>query len=151
MLVTTDLGARGLDLSNVALVINYDLPKHADEYIHRIGRTGRAGSQGIAISLIGKRDWLSFCAIKMKLQQAYEFSTVEGLEAKFSGIVPRKVKSQPSNKAENAKEEKSNQRRPVKRTRSKQDLSQLPDAGAVPIMRKKPVVDDDDTGDSEQF
>ena len=147
VLVTTDLGARGLDLSNVALVINYDLPKHADEYIHRIGRTGRAGSQGIAISLIGKRDWLSFCAIKMKLQQAYEFSTVEGLEAKFSGIVPRRVKSQPSNKAENAKEVKSNERHPVKRTRSKQDLSQLPDAGAVPIMRKKPAVDEDNTED----
>ena len=49
ILVTTDLASRGLDLSKVGLVVNFDLPKNADEYIHRIGRTGRAGATGTSI------------------------------------------------------------------------------------------------------
>ncbi len=50
-LVATDVAARGIDISDITHVINYDLPKFSEDYVHRIGRTGRAGKSGIAISL----------------------------------------------------------------------------------------------------
>lgn len=52
LLVATDVAARGLDVADLPLVFNYDLPFHAEDYIHRIGRTGRAGSAGVAISFV---------------------------------------------------------------------------------------------------
>eukprot|EP00747_Dinoflagellata_sp_TGD_P165695 gnl/TRDRNA2_/TRDRNA2_187356_c0_seq1.p1 gnl/TRDRNA2_/TRDRNA2_187356_c0~~gnl/TRDRNA2_/TRDRNA2_187356_c0_seq1.p1 ORF type:complete len:591 (+),score=100.50 gnl/TRDRNA2_/TRDRNA2_187356_c0_seq1:163-1935(+) len=55
ILVATDVAARGLDISNVGLVINYDMPKHMDDYVHRIGRTGRAGKRGVAIGFVNER------------------------------------------------------------------------------------------------
>ena len=51
VLITTDLLARGIDVQQVSLVINYDLPSNRENYIHRIGRTGRAGAKGTAITL----------------------------------------------------------------------------------------------------
>ena len=51
-LIATDVAARGIDVENVSLVVNYELPPERETYIHRIGRTGRAGHSGIAISLI---------------------------------------------------------------------------------------------------
>jgi superfamily II DNA/RNA helicase len=50
VLVTTDLAGRGIDIPGLAVVVNYDLPRSADDYVHRIGRTGRAGAAGLAIS-----------------------------------------------------------------------------------------------------
>ncbi|HQB85291.1 MAG: ATP-dependent RNA helicase RhlE [Parcubacteria group bacterium ADurb.Bin247] len=52
ILVATDIAARGIDVSNISLVINYDLPENSGDYVHRIGRTGRAGSNGLAISFV---------------------------------------------------------------------------------------------------
>lgn len=60
ILVATDVAARGLDIRNVAYVYNYDVPKTADEYVHRIGRTARAGSVGDAITLLSDHDYENF-------------------------------------------------------------------------------------------
>jgi len=60
VLVCTDVAARGLDIKNVSHVYNYDIPKTSDEYIHRIGRTARAGKEGIAINLVSERDYENF-------------------------------------------------------------------------------------------
>ncbi len=86
VLVTTDVASRGLDLLNVSLVINFDMPKFAEEYVHRIGRTGRAGAKGDAVSLVGPKDWDNFKKVQVFLRKTFEISTIPGLEAKFSGL-----------------------------------------------------------------
>ncbi|MCX7655349.1 MAG: DEAD/DEAH box helicase [Treponemataceae bacterium] len=63
-LVATDVAARGLDIDNLAMVINYELPQDAENYVHRIGRTARAGRQGVAISLVGESDAYELPAIE---------------------------------------------------------------------------------------
>jgi superfamily II DNA/RNA helicase len=72
VLVCTDVASRGLDIKNVELVINYELPIEAANYVHRIGRTGRAGEEGKAISLCGHGDWENLEAIKELIQAKIE-------------------------------------------------------------------------------
>merc|ERR1712110_284338 len=55
VLVATDVAARGLHIDNVSLVVNFDMPKQLDDYVHRIGRTGRAGRKGVAIAFVNER------------------------------------------------------------------------------------------------
>ena len=54
ILVATDVAARGLDIPDVSLVVNYDTPQNIEDYVHRIGRTGRAGNTGVAVSFINE-------------------------------------------------------------------------------------------------
>merc|ERR1711904_356861 len=56
VLISTDLLARGIDVQQVSLVINYDMPQHVENYLHRIGRSGRFGRKGVAINFLTKRD-----------------------------------------------------------------------------------------------
>lgn len=56
ILVATDIAARGLDIASVSVVFNMDMPKNIEDYTHRIGRTGRIGSEGIAISCVNEID-----------------------------------------------------------------------------------------------
>jgi superfamily II DNA/RNA helicase len=56
ILLSTDLLSRGIDIQQLSLVINFDLPKSKETYIHRIGRSGRYGRKGVAINLVGDRD-----------------------------------------------------------------------------------------------
>ncbi|MBI4177434.1 MAG: DEAD/DEAH box helicase [Candidatus Aenigmarchaeota archaeon] len=63
VLVATDVAARGLDIRNVSHVYNYDVPKSSADYIHRVGRTARAGSEGDAVTLLSERDHVSFTMV----------------------------------------------------------------------------------------
>lgn len=56
VLISTDVGARGLDIEDVAIVVNWDLPEEPEEYTHRVGRTARAGRGGVAVSFVTERD-----------------------------------------------------------------------------------------------
>ena len=67
ILVATDVASRGLDVPAVDLVINYDVPRNPDDYVHRVGRTARAGKKGEAITLVGQRDVSLFLAIEGRI------------------------------------------------------------------------------------
>ncbi len=72
VLVATDIASRGLHVDDVAHVINYDLPKMAEDFIHRVGRTGRAGSQGRATTLVAGAEWLELRQIERTLKLQIE-------------------------------------------------------------------------------
>ncbi len=83
ILVATDVAARGLDVRGISHVINFDLPKFAEDYVHRIGRTGRGGSTGIAISFASNRDAQLLKRIERYTEQSIKMHTIEGLEPKY--------------------------------------------------------------------
>ncbi|HEX4943521.1 MAG TPA: DEAD/DEAH box helicase [Usitatibacteraceae bacterium] len=82
VLVATDVAARGIDVQGISHVINYDLPRQAEDYVHRIGRTGRAGRNGTAISLVNSREHAQVKTIERFTAQPIPVSVIEGLEPK---------------------------------------------------------------------
>ena len=87
ILVCTDVAARGLDIKGVSHVYNYDVPKTSDEYIHRIGRTARAGKEGEAITIVSSRDYENFQRVMMDHElsiERKELPEFERINARFS-------------------------------------------------------------------
>ena len=78
ILVATDIAARGLDIEQLPLVINFDLPMAPEDYIHRIGRTGRAGAEGQAVSLITHDEMEQFRGIQRLIKTEMNFALVAG-------------------------------------------------------------------------
>lgn len=145
ILVTTDVASRGIDIPNVSHVINFDMPKHTEEYVHRVGRTGRAGNKGDAISLVGPKDWDSFKRVELYLQQDLTFSVLEGLKGKFKGIKPRKPafkKGGPAKKASKPQVKKA-PKKPVKRDKSFHQNVAVGDSVFIPKKKVAPKVDDE--------
>ena len=103
IVVATDVAARGLDIKGIDIVINYDMPRNGTDYTHRIGRTGRAGEEGLAVSLISAFEWNLMSSIERYLRVRFDQRKLKGLEAKYKG--PKKVKA--SGKAAGTKKKKS--------------------------------------------
>ncbi|MGF1715791.1 DEAD/DEAH box helicase [Photobacterium chitinilyticum] len=80
VLIATDIAARGLDIEKLPVVINFDLPRSPSDYMHRIGRSGRAGEVGLALSLIDYEDFHHFKVIEKKNKIRLEREQVEGYE-----------------------------------------------------------------------
>lgn len=139
VLVATDIAARGLDIKHVSHVVNFDLPKHPEDYIHRIGRTGRAGSDGIAISFVSKKDWPSLERIQLLLKSTFTFSELDGLVARFKGL--KAIKAKPKGKYSPSKHKKpaAKKKAPKKAPTKKLDKSfvEAIDVGHIPMKRKK--------------
>jgi superfamily II DNA/RNA helicase len=91
ILVSTDLAARGLDVKGINLVVNYDVPRNGIDYIHRIGRTGRADTQGITIAFVKHTEWNLMASIERFLKQKFTRRTIKELIGKYQG--PKKVKA----------------------------------------------------------
>ena len=90
VLVATDIAARGLDIDAISHVINYDVPAAPEDYVHRVGRTGRAGSQGQAISIVAPADESAMLAIERLTGQAIKRLVREGFGVRSSAVSPVK-------------------------------------------------------------
>ena len=88
VLVATDLAARGLDIVQLPAVVNYDLPRSAVDYIHRIGRTGRAGEVGVAVSFITAECQAHFYLIEKRQHQTIPREEISGFEPKEIALPP---------------------------------------------------------------
>ncbi|MFP1730461.1 ATP-dependent RNA helicase SrmB [Lonsdalea quercina] len=111
VLVATDIAARGLDINDVSHVFNFDLPRTADTYLHRIGRTGRAGRKGCAISLVEAHDHLLLGKISRYLNEQMKARVVD--ELRPSTRAPSaKITGKPSKKVLAKREEKKQKEKP---------------------------------------
>ena len=95
VLIATDIAARGLDIEKLPVVINFDLPRSPADYMHRIGRSGRAGEVGLALSLIDYEDYHHFKIIEKKNKIRLEREEVEGFEVDESLIDPSVAADKP--------------------------------------------------------
>lgn len=80
VLVATDLAARGIDISKLPYVVNYDLPRSPEDYIHRVGRTARAGESGTAVTFIGHEDKAHFSLIEKRTRMRLKRESIEGFK-----------------------------------------------------------------------
>jgi len=92
ILVATDLAARGIDIPNLPCVLNYDLPRSPSDYVHRIGRTGRAGEVGLALSFIDHESDSHFKVIEKRIKQTLPREQIKGFER--DSFVPLEVREQ---------------------------------------------------------
>ena len=94
-LVATDIAARGLDIDSLPRVVNFELPNVPEDYIHRIGRTGRAGASGEALSLVSSEERVELRDIERLLKREIATSVVPGFEPQHNNSVPRAAAGRP--------------------------------------------------------
>lgn len=101
ILLATDVAARGIDVPNVSHVINFDMPRKADVYVHRIGRTGRAGAKGTAISLVEAHDFEMVTKVSRYMGEPLKARVIDELRPKNKTpkIGPKKKKVKAKDKA----------------------------------------------------
>ena len=98
VLVATDILSRGIDIDTIDLVINYDVPKDGEDYVHRIGRTARAEADGIAMTLIGEKEQNSFAAIETLIGKEVEKPAIPQTFGETPVYAPRRKRRSDSSK-----------------------------------------------------
>jgi ATP-dependent RNA helicase RhlE len=93
IIVATDLAARGLDVSGVTHVINYMVPEHSEDYVHRIGRTGRAQKEGDAFTLFAADEIMNVASIERLIGQKIERRKLEGFNYKYTTVLEEEDKA----------------------------------------------------------
>ncbi len=115
VLVATDIAARGLDIEALPHVVNYDLPHVAEDYVHRIGRTGRAGVEGEAVSLVSHDERPLMKAIEKLMNRPVEERVIAGFESGNRGQSPNSSQERPRQRQPQQQRRQSQQRRPDQR------------------------------------
>jgi superfamily II DNA/RNA helicase len=131
-LVASDVAARGLDIPDVSHVFNYEPPRHAEDYVHRIGRTGRAGRLGASFTLVGPGDKKSWDAIEKLTGKTIEKAEIEGLPEAALGE-PRDSGGR-GRRAEELKKEHNRRLSEKKKKYQKRDEDR-PTASTEPVQR----------------
>ena len=90
ILVATDILSRGIDIDTIDLVINYDVPRDGEDYVHRIGRTARAEADGMAFTLVGEKEQNSFAAIETLIDKEIEKAVLPQFLGEAPAWHPRK-------------------------------------------------------------
>ncbi|MFM7108086.1 MAG: DEAD/DEAH box helicase [Planctomycetaceae bacterium] len=96
ILVATDVVGRGIDVSSVSHIINYDIPEFCDDYVHRVGRTGRMGREGIAYTFVGPEEGQQLTRIEMRIERLLERDEIPGFEAFDRRPKPAPVEALPT-------------------------------------------------------
>jgi superfamily II DNA/RNA helicase len=138
ILVATDVAARGIDVRSISHVINYGLPMKPEDYVHRIGRTGRAGVNGLAITLAERMDSGMIRRIQQFTTQSMPVTTIAGLEPKVQA--PKMYASAPGSRAPSQAPRRADPRRPVEHRGS--DAPARAAARGNPFDRALPVRDE---------
>jgi superfamily II DNA/RNA helicase len=112
VVIATDVAARGIDIPALSLVVNFDLPNVPEDYVHRIGRTGRAGASGIAVSLVSPDDVPLLQAVDKYTRQTIERVVIPGLEPKISERLNAPPAAKPGSKPGRRRPSGPPQRRP---------------------------------------
>lgn len=132
VLVATDIAARGLDIAELPFVVNYELPIQAEDYVHRIGRTGRAGAEGVAISLMDESEQKMYQAIKILTGNELPISRIEHFEPHWqmsdepNVVASAKAESNTISVPPPAPFNKNNSRAKRKFNNTKQDILNIP-------------------------
>jgi ATP-dependent RNA helicase RhlE len=108
--VATDIAARGLDIEALPHVVNFDLPHVAEDYVHRIGRTGRAGAEGEAVSLVSNDERPLMAAIERLMNRKVETRVISGFEPGTPSQLPRE--EEPRRQHQPRQHQRPQQRRP---------------------------------------
>lgn len=119
VLVATDVAARGIDIADVDWVINFDLPYSADTYLHRIGRTARAGKKGNAISLVEAHDYKLLGKIKRYTEEPLKARVIEGLEPRTKAPKDGEIKSVSKKQKARIKDKKAQQKKDAQKKKVK--------------------------------
>lgn len=132
VLVATDIAARGLDIDQLPYVVNFELPNVPEDYVHRIGRTGRAGSKGEAVSLVCVDECGFLKDIEMLTQQSLEHTTVPGFEPDLS-VKPEPIPMGGHPRRNPAHNFKNSQSSPRSRQRHSQSIKKYPSKQTLPF------------------
>lgn len=117
VIVATDVLARGIDIDNISLIINYDVPRQVEDYVHRIGRTGRYDKTGIAVTFVNKKDRRAFSAIQDKVGDQLEI--IENPSSSKKSLRKSSPKQKKDQKADNSSREKTRKQSPSPKENSK--------------------------------
>lgn len=91
VLVATDVAARGIDVDDIALVVNYDVPRDPEAYVHRVGRTARAGAKGVAMTLMSPDEWTLMSDVEKLMGRTFSREIVPGFEPAVRPPEPAEV------------------------------------------------------------
>jgi ATP-dependent RNA helicase DeaD len=89
ILIATDVVGRGIDVSNISHIINFDLPQSSDDYVHRVGRTGRMGREGVAYSFVTPEQGIELTRIEMLINTLLKREEIEGFQTVAAAAPPR--------------------------------------------------------------